>query len=190
MAPQMPDWRPYLDPDERILWQGHPAGGVRLTLRSALISAAGTVFLAFALFWMAGASIGLITGQWRTEGGFGRVMMVVFPLFGIPFVIAGLYGSFGHLLFDAWRRAATAYALTDRRALILCRGALTSWPIGPQAQIDYQPGRKARIDFATRRDVDSEGTASSERIGFHWIEQGDTVYRLIRRIQSQTTGAP
>lgn len=189
-APEAPDWRAWLDRDERVLWQGRPATGLRITWRGALASGAGTIFLAFALFWMSGATIGLLTGQWHQAHGFAKAMMVIFPLFGLPFVALGLYGSFGHLIFDARRRAATAYALTDRRALIWCRGRLTSWPIGPQARIDYRPGPEARIDFATRKDLDAEGTASFERVGFHWIAEGETVYHLIRRIQSQTTGAP
>jgi len=61
----------------------------------------------FALFW---------------EGGVLHAdAPLVFKLWGIPFVLVGLYISFGRFVVDAKKRAATVYAVTDRRVLIITR---------------------------------------------------------------------
>lgn len=45
-----------------------------------------------------------------------------FPLFGVPFVLIGLFLIFGRFFLDAWLRNRTFYALTDRRVLIARSG--------------------------------------------------------------------
>lgn len=43
----------------------------------------------------------------------------VFPLFGIPFVLVGLYVIFGRFIFDAYARSKTRYGVTSDRIVIL-----------------------------------------------------------------------
>src|SRR6185503_18095227 len=42
-----------------------------------------------------------------------------FVLWGISFVLVGLYLIVGRFFVDAWQRARTYYALTDQRAIII-----------------------------------------------------------------------
>jgi hypothetical protein len=182
-------WEDFLDPGERLLWTGAPATGLRVTPRGLAGSFASLFILGFALFWTAGAGMGLWSGAWREADGFMRVFMVVFPLFGLPFVAVGLYGVFGHYLADAYARAHTRYALTDRRALIAVDGRqrmLRSWPIGPATIVDFLPGPEASIRFATDVQVDSDGDKSHTRIGFDRIPDGAAVMQLIRQLQTGT----
>jgi ABC-type Na+ efflux pump permease subunit len=79
-------WDDYLDPDERLLWTGAPATGLRITPRGIATSLGSLFLLGFALFWTAGAGIGLWSGEWREADGFMRVFMIAFPLFGLPFI--------------------------------------------------------------------------------------------------------
>jgi len=181
-----PNWQPYLDPDESLLWQGTPVTGLRFPPKAALTSFGGLFLLGFALFWTLGAGAGILSGAWRSEGTGMRVFMVIFPLFGLPFVALGVYLVIGHYFHDAKRRRQTRYALTNRRALIAYHGrpfSLRSWPILPDTMLDYAPGPEASISFATELQVDSEGDKSYSRIGFDRITEGDAVYRLIRKIQ-------
>jgi len=88
--------------DERILWSGRPAGGIRFTARDSLM------WGGFAIFWE--------TVVIRSNApGF-------FRLWGVPFVLAGLYLIFGRFFVDAWLRGKTRYAVTNRRILIVRSG--------------------------------------------------------------------
>lgn len=177
----------YLDPGERLLWSGAPVAAIKLTQKDALSSLFSLFLLGFALFWIGGAGIGLWTGQWRAETGFQRWMMILFPSFGVPFVLVAAYHAFGRVYLDARRRARTRLGLTDRRALIWVDGrspVLTSFPLTSETVVEYFPAQHARIHFATMTEKDSEGWSSYHRAGFDWITEGESVYRLIRKIQT------
>lgn len=94
----------HLLPKESIVWSGRPGQGLLLTSRDGYLIPFSIFWSGFIVFWMFGAS--------RTPGHF---MM----LFGIPFVLVGLYMLVGRFLVDAWLRSRMYYALTDRRILIL-----------------------------------------------------------------------
>jgi hypothetical protein len=99
-----------LDKGERIAWIGRPIAW-RYALRYIFVLLVGIPFTAFALFWMGAAR------------GFPSAGVPVFALFGIPFVVIGL----GMLLSPFWmlyRAGRTAYAITDRRALVVEHGLL------------------------------------------------------------------
>lgn len=180
-------WEDYLDPGERLLWAGAPATGIRVTPRGIATSVGSLFLLGFALLWTAGAGWGLWSGQWRQAEGFMLAFLIFFPLFGLPFIAAGLYGVIGHYFFDARTRARTRYALTDRRALIAIDGrerTLRSWPIREDTVVDFLPGAEASIRFATEVQVDSDGDKTHTRTGFELIPDGEAVLRLIRQIQT------
>jgi len=91
--------------DERILWTGAPAAGVRLQGRDAVLIPFSLMWCGFAIFW-----------EFRVNTLSHAPM--VFRLWGIPFVLVGLFAVFGRFFLDAWLRARTQYAVTNRRILI------------------------------------------------------------------------
>src|SRR2546426_110598 len=71
----------------------------------------------FALAWEAGV-LGLgVFGE-----GHRSAVPWFFVLWGIPFVLVGLYFIAGRFFYKAWRKRRTYYALTNKRALVLVEG--------------------------------------------------------------------
>lgn len=103
-----------LAPGEQLLWQGRP-----LKLhgpRGGFQKMFAVVFLAFACFWEVGALQALGAGP----------MGLIFPLFGIPFILVGLKMLFPGLGAGP-RLRQTVYGITTRRAIAVSRGRVTAW---------------------------------------------------------------
>ena len=115
---------------ERILWTGRPAVGVLFTSRDFFMVPFSLFFLGFSIFWMAGA-----TAATSAASASGRGFDIFFPLFGVPFILAGLFFTMGRFAADAWLRGRTAYALTNRRILISRAGPFSSFTALPLGQL-------------------------------------------------------
>jgi hypothetical protein len=111
---------PSLYPNERVLWSGRPDPAVNFTSGDVYLIPFGLFFLCFSIFWEVGASSAPI--------GF-------FPLFGIPFVLVGLYYVIGRFFVKHYTKKRTAYAITERRAIVL---------IGASNLRDVNPGEGSR----------------------------------------------
>jgi len=171
-------WDAYLDRDETLLWEGAPVPGLRVRASDLAQSIFGLFFLGFAIFWMWGAS-GFGTGD--VSGPF-----LLFPLFGLPFVLVGAYLSFGHFFWSAFLRSRTRYALTDRRAIVAKRSftrSLKSYPIDAGTEIEYEPGQPATVWLAREARRGNKGRTYTVKRGFEYISDGARVYRTIRDIQ-------
>jgi hypothetical protein len=94
--------------DERILWSGRPAQGLRLTPADALLIPFSIVWCAFVTFWE--AAVIAVNAP------------LLFKLWGVPFILVGLYLLAGRFCIDAWLRERTRYAVTNRRILITRSG--------------------------------------------------------------------
>jgi len=100
-----------LDSGEDLLWAGRPQQGI--VFRSADI-----FMVPFSLFWGGFAIFWEIMALRIPREKSGPVG-IVFPLFGLPFVIVGLYLIFGRFLVDARQRKKTYYGLTNQRVIIV-----------------------------------------------------------------------
>jgi hypothetical protein len=108
---QLESW---LRPDEQLLWCGRPDPSVLFTAADSFVIPFTILWLAFALFWEHGVS----------QGGdaFARV-------WGIPFIVIGLYMVAGRFIYKRIRKKRTAYGLTRDRAIVAVGGTLSDVPI-------------------------------------------------------------
>jgi hypothetical protein len=102
---------------ERLLWTGQPEPRLFTAIDFFLVPFS-IVWGGFAIFW----EFMVLT----TIRGKAGPVAVIFPLFGIPFVLAGLYFIFGRFIYKQWRRRNTYFAVSNRRVMIRYRGNLQS----------------------------------------------------------------
>jgi hypothetical protein len=173
-----------LDPGEGLLWSGAP-NPARMALSALPATVVGVPFTGFAAFWiftaftMTSKSGSSPPGPW-----------VLFPLFGIPFLVIGL----GMLTAPLWAflaAARTLYAVTNRRAMIVSRVFSTSVRSYMHADIhDLQrverAGGEGDVFFANRDILTRNGGVVRRRIGFLGIPDVRSVEQLIRsRLQQE-----
>ena len=104
-----------LEPREKLLWAGQPAQGIKLRGSDAFMIPFGFLWGGFAIFWEYSAM--------QSGAPF------FFLLFGIPFVLVGLYIMFVRFYVEAKQRGNTFYGVTDERVVIasgLSRKKVTS----------------------------------------------------------------
>jgi hypothetical protein len=90
---------------EALVWAGRPRTGIRLSGPDLFLIPFSLVWCGFAVFW--------------EKSALGMGAPDFFALFGLMFVVVGLYFVFGRFIADAIRRGKTFYGLTPRRAIIV-----------------------------------------------------------------------
>jgi hypothetical protein len=107
--------RPELSKDETLSWAGQPKQGILFRSSDVFLIPFSLMWGGFAIFWEFGAVFGISHAGNKVPTPIG----IIFPLFGIPFVIIGLYFIFGRFIVDAKHRTNTYYGLTDQRIIIV-----------------------------------------------------------------------
>lgn len=166
---------------EHILWSARPRQGVALTPQDGFLIPFSLVWCGFAIFWESTVL--------STNAPF------FFRLWGIPFVLVGLYLVLGRFLVDAWLRSRMYYALTDRRVLIARAAPFANFTaIGlkqlPQADLSERPDGSGTIRFGSPPTVGLgrnqgwavwSGPALSPLPQFFGISDVRTVFDLVQK---------
>ena len=131
----MTDVRAQLLSGERVAWEGRPYSGLVLRPIEAFLIPFSLLWGGFAVFWNASV--------WTTGADLS------FKLFGLPFLIAGLYVTVGRFLVDMRIRKTTAYFVTNKRVLIARGPKLKSLDIRrlPSLEFDERSDGSGTIRF-------------------------------------------
>ncbi|MCU0905599.1 MAG: hypothetical protein MUE83_17285 [Tabrizicola sp.] len=184
MADAPDSWDAYLQPGERILWEGAPLPGIRNRGRLTFLSIFGFPFL---IFGLGGTGVGLRYVFWKGEVWIGLITLAL----GLVFALVG-YTLVLHQWIDAARaHRTTRYAVSTRCAYVARQSrkrSLESYPILAKTalEIDHCSGYD-NVWFHARSEDDSDGAITTSRIGFEGIRDGTEVYRLMRGIQTGTS---
>ncbi|NLZ63897.1 MAG: hypothetical protein GX902_08820 [Lentisphaerae bacterium] len=174
-----------LESGEHILWMGQPIPRffTAASIGSFLFAIPWT---AFAVFWMWGACGGKLPDL--SKG----VMELLFPLFGLPFVLIGL----AMLSVPLWmyRRAfRTVYVITDRRAITFEAGwnraiTIRSYPPARLQNIFRREKRDGTGDviFGQEFYSDAKGRQGSTEYGFLNIREPKTAENMLKQLAAQT----
>lgn len=177
-----------IEPGERLQWMDVPAPRF-FTGPATAAFLFGIPWTAFAVFWTVMAAWG--TRQ-AAHTGAPRAFSILFPLFGVPFILIGL----GMLScpFWAYRKARrTVYAITDRRAILFEGGrslTVRSFPPDKLRNV-FRKERKdgsGDVIFYCRTRRDSDGDRHAQDVGFLRIRNAKAVEDLIQELAK--TAAP
>ena len=95
--------RQHLDADERLIWTGIPKQGFQLR-------GSDIFMIPFSLVW------GGLAISWEFDALQSNDLL--FVIWGIPFVLVGLYIIFGRFFYDSVLRKRTVYGITQNRIII------------------------------------------------------------------------
>lgn len=155
---------PLLRQGEQLLWAGQPDPKVRFTGADAFLVPFSILWAGFAVFWEFTAI--------RTAS------QPFFVIWGVPFVLLGLYFIFGRFIVKGRRKRITAYGLTDRRAIV-CVGDRTvvDSPLGNvPTKIDRsRDGRHANVVFGQQGLLGVVGMYQNTGLDFMGLGMGQAV---------------
>ena len=174
-----------LSAGEKILWCGQPLGGVRLRKQDAFLIPFSLLWGGFAVFW----EVGVI----HSNAPF------FFRLWGIPFVLVGLYLVIGRFFVDAQVRKKTIYGVSNQRILIVSGFSSRNFrSLGLKTLSEINLSEKAdgtgTITFGPDYPLMQNPGAGWPRYGrftpappaFDLIENVRSVYEVVRRAQSES----
>jgi hypothetical protein len=170
-----------LESGERLIWAGQPLQGIRFRRSDMVMILFSLLWGGFALFW-----------EWTAIQNDAPFPMM---LFGIPFVLIGLYIMVGRFFLEARQREKTFYGVSNERILIvsgLTKKRVTSLNL------------RTLSDLSLAESVDGQGTITfgspslagpwfgrptwpglefSSGTKFDLLKQAKTVYQHIREAQ-------
>lgn len=128
-------------PNERILWEGRPVRHRLSRPSDAILVPFSIVWCGFAVFWEASVLAAAIAD---------RGPSIFMALFGIPFVLIGLYLVAGRFVVRAIESRRTRYVITDGRVLVIggLRGTRSAYLTSlPPPIVTEQSDRSGSLAF-------------------------------------------
>lgn len=89
---------------ERLLWSGKPKAGIIFRASDVFLIPFSIFWFGFAIFWESGV----------VDSG----APFFFMIWGIPFLLVGMYMTIGRFFYDKANRSRTQYGITNNRIII------------------------------------------------------------------------
>lgn len=172
-----------LQSKENLLWAGSPKNGLILHSNDVFLIPFSLLWGGFAIFWESSVI---------KEGA-----PFFFALWGIPFVLVGLYLILGRFFVDAWNRKMMVYGVTTQRVIIISGllhrtvKSLSIQNLGELTLTEMQ-NRSGDITFGTSifpmafwMRSGWPGAGKYAPPAFELIDNARHVYDLIRQAQNQ-----
>ena len=159
-----------------LIWTGRPVQGFRFGKQDFFL-------IPFSLFWCAFVAV------WETmaivmDAGW------LFILWGVPFILIGVYMLIGRFVHDRWYRKYTFYGLTPTTLLVQHPRKLERFLLSDLQSLDVQEGRNNRgsLSFSTRGAVKSQQYPMVLAMGntIDSVENVDELYNIIRNYKKET----
>lgn len=155
---------------DTILWKGRPERGITFRPNNIAMIPFGIFFAAFAVFWMSMAASAFPP----------------FAIFGLPFVLIGLYLAGGKLIVDECMKGRTAYVITNK-AIIRKRGnRVDVWRGSDLSDMQVCTHRNGTASFLFRNSVINRGRyyrVSQEYYGIENVRDVKGVSEAINKIE-------
>jgi hypothetical protein len=174
--------RSELEAGESLQWTGL-ADATRAAISSLPVMLFGLPFAGFSIFWMTMAFHG--THNSRSSSP----VSAFFPLFGLPFLVIGL-GIVGAPLFAYLKAQKTAYAITDKRIIVITDGRTRSVKSCTPADIvsvDHleRTGGTGDVIIRTNGVIQQRNSASQINVSLLGVSNVKEVARLVLNLHSQ-----
>ncbi|MDD5262037.1 MAG: PH domain-containing protein [Methylacidiphilales bacterium] len=172
-----------LSQSEKILWTGQPGQGFRLRSSDGFMIPFSLLWCGFAIFWESSV--------------FSTGAPFFFKLWGVPFVLVGLYIVFGRFIVDAKIRTRTFYGVTTDRVIIVSglfsrqTKSLQLSGLNEISLAERQDGSGTitfgpQAPFSQRLPAGWPGSTQYIAPAFEMIERAKETYDLIRQTQKKT----
>ncbi|MEY4590858.1 MAG: hypothetical protein RL497_2934 [Pseudomonadota bacterium] len=172
-----------LKPGESVSWSDQPDPSAYA--KGSIITTLFFIpFTAFALFWMASAADFKIPDLSKGGGS-------LFPLFGLPFLLVGLWGFFQPFRMKK-NAASVIYVITNKRVIIIQGNRSISYQSFYPDQLKniartQNADNMGNVYFSNESYTDSDGNSSMKKIGFVGIANVQHVEQLIRKLAGEQT---
>ncbi|TDK24076.1 PH domain-containing protein [Arthrobacter crusticola] len=169
--------RPILRPGEQIYWVGQPDPRIHFTSADALLVPFSLMWGGFALVWETQAIL--------------KGAPIFFILWGVPFVLIGLYLIAGRFYVKRRRKLRTVYGLTNSRAIVSSsERSFDETPIKDASMRVNRSrnGRHVNVVFGTPRQASYQNTGldlfslgQGQVVAFYDVDDADALVSALDR---------
>lgn len=132
----------YTNQGEQLIWTGRPVQGLRLRKADLFLIPFSLLWGGFAIGWEIGVIV--MGADW------------FFALFGIPFVLIGLYLIIGRFFHDAWYRSKVYYGMTEEELFIKRPKRVENIPFTSIKNLDVKEEKNGRGSLSFQMGVSAK----------------------------------